>query len=51
MAQGVSCPSGRPQHADSAVSIDFGPNFVDLSRVPDEENDKDTAKNKFELLG
>ena len=51
MVQGVACPDGRPQHTESAPIVDFGPNFVDLSRANDEESEKDIAKSNVELIG
>ncbi|CAF0865986.1 unnamed protein product [Rotaria sordida] len=50
MAQGVACPNGRPQHSETSSVIDFGPNFADLSRLGEIENDKDIAKTNIELL-
>ncbi|CAF1011801.1 unnamed protein product [Adineta ricciae] len=50
MTQGVSCPSGRPQHTETPSVIDFGPDFVDLSRTNEVENDKEVAKSNVELL-
>lgn len=50
MVQGVACPNGRPQHNQTASVIDFGPNFIDLSRAAETEVDKDVAKTKVELL-
>lgn len=51
MVQGVSCPHGRPQHNEHPSIVDFGPNFIDLSRTPEEENDKEVAKTHVDLIG
>ena len=51
MVQGVSCPNGRPEHGETSSSIDFGPNFADLSRILEAETEKDIAQNNVELLG
>ncbi len=51
MTQGVACPNGRPQHSESSSIIDFGPNFADLSRISETENEKEIAKINVELLG
>jgi hypothetical protein len=51
MTQGVSCPNGRPQHGETSSIVDFGPNFADLSRTDEVENDKEVAKTNVELLG
>ncbi|CAF0809451.1 unnamed protein product [Adineta steineri] len=50
MAQGVSCPNGRIQHSETSPVIDFGPNFVDLSRTSEVESEKEVAKTNVELL-
>ena len=52
MVQGVACPNGRPQHGGEIPSVvDFGPNFADLSRGGETENEKEIAKTNVELLG
>ena len=51
MTQGVACPSGRPQHGVTPAPIDFGPNFVDLSRTTEVESEKEVTKPNVELLG
>jgi len=51
MTQGIACPNGRPQHGESSSTIDFGPNFVDLSRFSETENEKEIVKTNVELLG
>lgn len=51
MVQGVACPHGRPQHSDHPSIADFGPNFVDLSRTPEEENEKEVSKSNVDLIG
>ena len=51
MVQGVACPHGRPQHSDRPSIVDFGPNFVDLSRTPEEENEKEVSKSNVDLIG
>lgn len=51
MVQGVACPNGRPQHTETPSVVDFGPNFVDLSRTPEEENEKEVAKISVDLIG
>jgi len=50
MVQGVSCPHGRPQHNEHPSIVDFGPNFVDLSRTPEEENEKEVTKTHVDLI-
>jgi len=51
MTQGVACPNGRPQHGETSSVVDFGPNFADLSRLSETENEKEVAKTNVELLG
>jgi len=51
MTQGVACPNGRPQHGETSSVIDFGPNFADLSRFSETENEKEIIKTNVELLG
>jgi hypothetical protein len=51
MTQGVACPNGRPQHGETLSVVDFGPNFADLSRTTEIENEKEVAKTNVELLG
>lgn len=51
MAQGVSCPNGRPQHTETPAVIDFGPDFADLSRTSEVESDKEVAKTNVDLIG
>ncbi len=51
MSQGVACPNGRPQHGETSAIVDFGPNFADLSRTSETENEKEVAKTNVELLG
>lgn len=51
MSQGVACPNGRPLHSETPAVVDFGPNFMDLSRVGETETEKEIAKINVELLG